>query len=326
MFGNVKEQNIDFARERGWKGICPGCSYRIQGTFSPAVWRGSRANQVPRGTLFACRCPSCGVGLLAWEPTVCGPKDGSELFWNMHAVRTEEHGLISEGEVLSWSDRPLPRLHCLRLLIPNVYLITGERAVLIDAGGPSDVPRILEFLSSVGKDLSLILLTHGHWDHAGGAKALRDATKAPIALHRGDLELVRKGTNGRPKPTSPMGFLIRAFVNRDFPAFEPDIVIDDEMDLGPFGVDARVLLTPGHTPGSISVLTGEGDAIVGDLLMGGWLGGKIFGKKPGLHYFAEDVDQLKASLRYVLSLKPRSIQPGHGLPLDPVQSAQVASV
>jgi hydroxyacylglutathione hydrolase len=219
-------------------------------------------------------------------------------------------------------------LHCLRLTIPNVYLLTGERAVLIDSGGPSDVPRILAFLEEhdiAADQLALILLTHGHWDHAGGAKALRDATKAPIALHRGDLELVRRGTNGRPKPTCSMGYLIRAFVNRDYPPFEPDLEIDDALDLQPFGVDARVLLTPGHTAGSISVLTGEGDAIVGDLLMGGWLGGKLFPTRPGMHYFAEDVQQLKASLRYVLDLKPRTIQPGHGLPLDPVQSALVAS-
>jgi glyoxylase-like metal-dependent hydrolase (beta-lactamase superfamily II) len=219
-------------------------------------------------------------------------------------------------------------LHTLRLTIPNVYLLTGERAVLIDAGAPTDVPRILAFLEEHGisaGQLALILPTHGHWDHAGGARALRDATKAPIAIHRGDLELVRGGNNGRPKPTCSMGYLIRAFVNRGFPPFEPDIVIDDELDLQPFGVDARVLLTPGHTAGSISVLTGEGDAIVGDLLMGGWLGGRLFPRRPGMHYFAENVEQLKASLRYVLGLKPRTIQPGHGLPLDPVQSALVAS-
>jgi glyoxylase-like metal-dependent hydrolase (beta-lactamase superfamily II) len=252
--------------------------------------------------------------------------DGSELYWNMHAVGTQACGDIRETDVLAWSDCPRPKLHCLRLLIPNVYLLTGKRSVLIDAGAPSDVPRILEFLCTVGQDLSLILLTHGHWDHAGGAKALRDATKAPIALHRKDLELVRQGNNGSTKPTCTMGFIIRAFVDRSFPPFEPDIVIEDEMDLGPFGVDARVLLTPGHTPGSISVLTAEGDAIVGDLLMGGWLGGKIFSKRPGLHYFADDVEQLKASLRYVLSLKPRWLHPGHGLPLDPAQSALLASV
>ena len=143
-------------------------------------------------------------------------------------------------------------LHILRLSIPNVYLLTGDKAVLIDAGGPKDVPRILSFMKELGiqdGQLSLILLTHGHWDHAGGAAALRTATRAPIAIHRGDLELVRSGTNGVLKPTCLMGYFIRTFINRGFPPFEPDLVIDREMELTSFGVDARTLLTPGHLTG-----------------------------------------------------------------------------
>src|ERR1700722_816067 len=101
-------------------------------------------------------------------------------------------------------------LHILRLALPNVYLLTGERAILIDAGRPTDVPRILAFLQAHQIDnLALILLTHGHWDHAGGAAQLRAVTKAPIALHRADVELVRTGTNGTLKATNVTGRLIR---------------------------------------------------------------------------------------------------------------------
>jgi glyoxylase-like metal-dependent hydrolase (beta-lactamase superfamily II) len=219
-------------------------------------------------------------------------------------------------------------LHILRLSIPNVYLLTGERAILIDSGGPKDVPHILAFLKQHGIDagkLSLILLTHGHWDHAGGAAELRAATKAPIAIHRADLDLVRTGTNGPLKPTCLVGYYIRTFMNYHFPPFEPDVVIDDEMDLSAYGVDARVVLTPGHTPGSISVLTGERDVVAGDLIMGGWFGGKLFPQRPGLHYFADDMAGLKASIRKVLALAPRLIQPGHGGPLEPAQSAFFSS-
>src|SRR5438128_1321068 len=148
-------------------------------------------------------------------------------------------------------------LHTLRLSIPNVFLLTGDKAVLVDSGGPNDVPRILAFLQEHGVgpgNLALILLTHGHWDHAGGAAELRAQTKAPIAIQRADDELVRQGINGTPKPTCLMAYLIAAFVNRNYPPFEPDIVIDEEIDLKDFGVAARIVFTPGHTPGSISVL------------------------------------------------------------------------
>ena len=114
-------------------------------------------------------------------------------------------------------------LHTLRLSIVNVYLLTGDKAILIDAGGPGDVPRILTFMKEHGVEpghLSLIVATHGHWDHAGGAAQLRAETKAPIAIHRGDLELARQGINGAAKPTCLTGYFVRLFINRGYPKFE----------------------------------------------------------------------------------------------------------
>ena len=105
-------------------------------------------------------------------------------------------------------------------------------------------------------------------------------------------------------------------------AAEPTVLIDSERNLAEFGVDARIVSTPGHTPGSITVLTGAGEAIVGDLIMGGWWGGKVFRTRPGLHYFADDVTQVYESLRKVLALQPKRIWPGHGGPLAPDAVAQ----
>ena len=213
-------------------------------------------------------------------------------------------------------------LHILRLTLSNVYLLTGERAVLVDSGRPADAPRILEVLKEHAANLSLILVTHGHWDHAGCAARLREATKAPIAIHRADADLARHGSNGDARPTCLTGYFIRTFINRGYPPFEPDVVLDGETDLREFGVAARAIPTPGHTPGSISVLTNAKEAIVGDLVMGGWFGGSLFPRRPGLHYFADDIAQLHASVAKLLELGPSVVHPGHGGPLDPSAVAQ----
>ena len=106
-FGFLKRRAVlDVAPHQGCKGICAGCSYRIRGGLAPAARRGSPdVNDKSRaGTLFACRCPSCGVPLLAWEPAICDATDGSELYWNMNAVQTHYGELITEDQVILWSD------------------------------------------------------------------------------------------------------------------------------------------------------------------------------------------------------------------------------
>jgi glyoxylase-like metal-dependent hydrolase (beta-lactamase superfamily II) len=211
-------------------------------------------------------------------------------------------------------------LHVLRLSIANVYLISGARDILVDAGGPKDVPRIISFLQTHGigpGKLQLILLTHGHWDHAGGAAQLRAALRAPVAIHRSDAELARRGINGPLKATNLTGRLLQPFLDRSYPPVEPDHLIEDEIDLTAFGVAARIIITPGHTPGSLSVRTADAQLIVGDLLMGGWFGGWLFPARPGLHYYADDLAQVHASVQKVLASSPRIIHPAHGGPLDP---------
>ena len=66
-------------------------------------------------------------------------------------------------------------------------------------------------------------------------------------------------------------------------------------------------------------VTKAGEAIVGDLLMGGYLGGWLRRHRPGVHYFAEDLTEVRDSIRKVLALRPMRIFPAHGGPLDPAE-------
>ncbi|MBI3407491.1 MAG: MBL fold metallo-hydrolase [Planctomycetes bacterium] len=209
----------------------------------------------------------------------------------------------------------------IRLGISNVFLLRDSRPILVDTGRPHEGPRIVAALEREGvklTDLALILHTHGHWDHCGSTWRLKQGAPAvPVVIHEGDAEKMNTGSNGILRPTCLTARLAKPFLDRRFPPVEPDIVITSEFSLSAFGVDARIIHTPGHTAGSISVLTGEGDAIVGDLLMGGYLGGRILRHVPTYHYFAEDFAMLRSSLeRLVREHAPARIYAGHGGPLS----------
>jgi glyoxylase-like metal-dependent hydrolase (beta-lactamase superfamily II) len=208
----------------------------------------------------------------------------------------------------------------IRLSISNAFLVKGERPVLIDTGCPGDADRLVRALAEEGvavRDLSLILHTHGHRDHAGGTRRLKGMTAAPAAVHPADADMLRRGANRRLTPTNLTGRLIRPFVDRPFPAVEPDLALDDGMDLRRYGLAGKVVATPGHTAGSVSVLLDGGEAVAGDLLVGGYLGGLLAPHAPGYPYFVEDMAALRDSIRKLLAHSPSRVYVGHGGPLDP---------
>jgi hydroxyacylglutathione hydrolase len=197
----------------------------------------------------------------------------------------------------------------IRLSLSNAYLVKGQQAILVDTGSPGEANAILQVLERERVNphsLSLLLHTHGHSDHAGSTHELRRLTGAPVAVHAADAALLRTGRNGPLPPTRLEARLVKPFVDRPFPAVDPDITFDHELDLSPYGIDGSVLLTPGHTAGSISVLLDGGEAIVGDVMMGGFMGGRLLPSRPAYHYFAEDLPAVRDSIRQLIHLNPPS--------------------
>jgi len=212
----------------------------------------------------------------------------------------------------------------IKLPICYAFLLKGERPVLVDTGRPRDCAAIEKAMAQhdvAPADLSLILHTHGHWDHAGSTAELRSRTAARIAVHVADAPMMRQGDNGILRPTCLTARVCKPILNWPYPGVEPDLLIDREIDLAEFGVSARVVLTPGHTAGSLSVITDDGDALVGDLFMGGYLGGTLGPRWPSLHYFADDLEEVRASIGKLLGLSPRRFYPAHGGPLESVDVA-----
>lgn len=206
-------------------------------------------------------------------------------------------------------------------LTSMAYLVRQHGVILVDTGNPGCEGAILAKMKESGiepSDLRLILLTHGHADHAGSAKALRDRTQAPVAIHRDDAQMLRNGHQGCLVPTGLPGTLLGTLFGRRgrsmYPPLEPDILIEDSFTLHEYGIRGECISTPGHTRGSLTLLLANGDSVVGDLVFP-----SIPSGKPGLPFWAEDSLQLIDSIRKVLAFQRGMIYPGHGGPFSAAQ-------
>lgn len=192
------------------------------------------------------------------------------------------------------------------------YLIEGDDGiVLVDAGAPRREELILQRLRAIGRDdLRLIFITHAHLDHYGSADALRRLTGAPIAVHEADAESMARGET-RLGSARLWGPLIRALLpyapaHLKPPPTRADVIVREGDTLSGYGVDATVLHTPGHTPGSTSLLVGR-LLFVSDLISSmGWPHAQLL--------YADDWGQIRSSIRRLQGLAGDVdwVYPGHG--------------
>jgi len=212
-----------------------------------------------------------------------------------------------------------PAIYPIRLRISMAYVLVGERTVVVDTGCAGEEEKILGGMRRYNLDaerIALLLHTHGHVDHAGSTRALQSRLRVPVAVHPADAGKMRLGDSS---PLVPLRFssrLLSLFLDPRFPAVEPDLLVEEGYSLAEFGLPAAVLHTPGHTPGSISILFEDGRAIAGDLMMGGSLGGAVHPFDPGYHYYAEDLGEVRRSIRKLLDRGAKTIYLGHGGPLE----------
>ncbi len=213
----------------------------------------------------------------------------------------------------------------------NCYLIkTDAGSILIDTGFPSkraDLERGLARAGCQPGNLNLIVITHGDLDHTGNCAYLREKYGVPghpvkIAIHRYEAGVVENGddTLSRRRPSFLVMLiggiilkLLAAVINfGKFERFKPDLCLDEGDDLSAYGLDAKILVLPGHSRGSIGILTTVDDSVAGPtrvLFCGDLLWNM---RKPGPHGIVDDAAELKASIERVKSLDIQTVYPGHG--------------
>jgi glyoxylase-like metal-dependent hydrolase (beta-lactamase superfamily II) len=225
-------------------------------------------------------------------------------------------GWIMEQKTRSPATRRLPAVVAVPLGATSAFIVRDRSVLLVDTGNPGDDAAILAAMKQAGigcDEVSLILVTHGHPENYGSADALRELTGAPVAVHEGDAAAVRPGVDGTRSPVQVVPGLIRLVRERRIVSgpggVEPDIIIGGIADLGVFGLRGRIVPTPGHTPGSVSVLLAGGTVIVGDLLSALFPGGR-----PRLPFRMDDPAAARRSLRDLLALGPELIYAAHGGP------------
>ena len=210
------------------------------------------------------------------------------------------------------------KIKTIELDFVNAFLVKAERGfVLIDTGMGHHWDRLEAALKALGclpNRLKVVLITHGDLDHVGNCAKLQMKYKIPIAIHAGDALMVESGV--APKRTvrtlraRVFSWVARMRVKKmAVERFKPDLLLNDGQDLSStYGFQAKVVHIPGHTKGSIGILTEGGALFVGDTLLNRG--------KPDTATYIEDPVELKNSIAKLRTMNIKMVYPGHGKPFS----------
>lgn len=180
----------------------------------------------------------------------------------------------------------------------NVFLVQGAAPVLVDAGGPREAAALVAELKAEGMEPKLVLLTHGDFDHFGGAADVREAFGASIVAPASE----------RPLLTGEIGrrwfvrLMIRSACRGRLPKPPP---VDRWIEPGEIVEGLEAVPTPGHTPGHTAYRFGNA-LIAGDAV----ITGERF--RPAVPMFCFDNAETQRSIERLAELDFDLAVSGHG--------------
>jgi len=210
----------------------------------------------------------------------------------------------------------------IELTFVNAFLIkVKDGFVLVDTGLSMQWDKLESELLSAGclpDKLKLVIITHGDFDHTGNCAKLQQKYKSKIAIHKDDSPMVENGVMLKRKSKS-FGNIMFIFIRRlfrkkfTFDKFKPDIYLSEGQRLDEYGLNATVIHIPGHTKGSIGILTDEGDLFAGDTFNNNG--------KPDTANYIENQEELDQSISRLKNMNIKTVYCGHGKPFEMSQSA-----
>ena len=210
------------------------------------------------------------------------------------------------------------RIHRIPGVFAYSYLIeTVESLFLVDGGMVGTGDRVLRRIAKIGRlpgELRFALVTHAHIDHFGGLAEVQQASGCSIVCHPSHVDTLRAG-GGLVSPG--LNFFAKcyeviagfALPKMRLPRLERVSGVEDGSSMERFGLDGRILYTPGHSTGDLTVVLDDGSAFVGDLVQGPRLPGLT---PPEFSIMAVDEPAMLASWRALIDSGAKRLFPGHG--------------
>jgi glyoxylase-like metal-dependent hydrolase (beta-lactamase superfamily II) len=195
----------------------------------------------------------------------------------------------------------------------NVFLIkAGDMVLLVDTSPALFKKQLLNSIRNKNiHSIDYLILTHTHFDHAGNAAIIKEKYAAKVIVHRNEAEYLLTGNSPVPAGTNSFtkwlvkhpGALAAKYYT--YKGCKADMLVSDVIEMPVKNAQIKIIHTPGHSAGSVSVIIDEEIALVGDTL---------FGTYPGSCFppFADDVPQLIRSWGILLDTGCKYFYPAHG--------------